>query len=201
MRISPSDISITAYVDASFAIHKDGMGHTGIYIHMGSSFTSGPLYCQSSKQKLIGMNSTECELIALNDALFTILRIKKTLLFLGIDIPPIRIFQDNMSAMQIALKGGGDVRKSKYMRVRINNVTNEINSGLIYLEYIPTKSMIADVLTKPLYSTLFNQLSHQLLNIGQTPKPNRNQLSNPNKSSDPTNQSSDHVKSVKFTIP
>ena len=165
MRISPSDISITAYVDASFAIHKDGMGHTGIYIHMGSSYNSGPLYCQSSKQKLLGMNSTECELIALNDALFTILRIKKTLLFLGITIPPIRIFQDNKSAMQIALKGGGDVRKSKYMRVRINNVTNEINSGLIYLDYIPTKSMIADALTKPLFSTLFNTLSHQLLNI------------------------------------
>ena len=190
MRICPTDLSITAYVDASFAIHKDGMGHTGIYIHMGSSYNSGPLYCQSSKQKLLGMNSTECELIALNDALFTILRIKKTLLFLGIDIPPIRIFQDNKSAMQIALKGGGDVRKSKYMRVRINNVTNEINSGLIYLDYIPTKSMIADVLTKPLYSTLFNTLSHQLLNISTNPKPNP-------RSSDRDNE----VKSVFYIIP
>jgi hypothetical protein len=134
------------------------------------------------------MNSTECELIALNDALFTILRIKKTLLFLGINIPPIRIFQDNKSAMQIALKGGGDVRKSKYMRVRINNVTNEINSGLIYLEYIPTKSMIADVLTKPLYSTLFTTLSHQLLNVSSSP--------NPNPIPKPTNPSSDLNKSI-----
>jgi hypothetical protein len=165
LRISPNDLSITAYIDASFAIHQDGMGHTGIYIHMGSLQNSGPLYCQSSKQKLLGMNSTECELIALNDAIFTILRIKQLMLFLGISIPPIRVFQDNQSAMQIALKGGGDVRKSKYMRVRVNNVTNEINSGLIFLEYIPTKSMIADVLTKPLYSTLFTTLSHRLLNI------------------------------------
>ena len=165
LRISPTDLSINAYIDASFAIHLDGMGHTGIFIHMGSLQTSGPLYCQSSKQKLLGMNSTECELIALNDAIFTILRIKQLMLFLGISIPPVRIYQDNQSAMQIALKGGGDVRKSKYMRVRVNNITNEINSGLIYLEYIPTKLMVADVLTKPLYSTLFTTLSHRLLNI------------------------------------
>jgi hypothetical protein len=165
LRICPTDLSITAYIDASFAIHQDGMGHTGIYIHMGSTYSSGPLYCQSSKQKLLGMNSTECELIALNDTIFTLLRIKQLLLFLGINIPSIRVFQDNQSAMQIALKGGGDVRKTKYMRVRVNNVTNEINSGLIHLEYIPTKLMIADVLTKPLYSTLFTTLSHQLLNV------------------------------------
>jgi hypothetical protein len=165
IRLSPSDFSITAYVDASFAIHKDGMGHTGINIHMGPSESSGLLYCQSSKQKLLGMHSTECELIALNDAIFTILRIKQLTLFLGIAIPPIRVFQDNQSAMQIALKGGGDIRKTKYMRVRVNNVTNEIKSGLIFLEYIPTKLMIADVLTKPLYSTLFTTLSHRLLNI------------------------------------
>jgi hypothetical protein len=116
------------------------------------------------------MHSTECELIALNDVIFTLLRIKQLTLFLGIAIPPIRVLQDNQSAMQIALKGGGDIRKTKYMRVRVNNVTNEIKSGLIYLEYIPTKSMIADVLTKPLYSTLFTTLSHQLLNIGDNPE-------------------------------
>ena len=67
--------------------------------------------------------------------------------------------------MQIALKGGGDVRKNKYMRVRVNNVKNELDSGSIFLEYIPTKSMIADILTKPLYSTLYTDLSHKLLNI------------------------------------
>jgi hypothetical protein len=206
MRISPSDFSITAFVDASFAIHADGMGHTGIYIHMGSSHQSGPLYCQSSKQKLIGMNSTECELIALNDALFTLIRIKQTLHFLGIDIPPIRIFQDNQSAMQIALKGGGDIRKSKYMRVRINNVTNEINSGLIFLEYIPTKSMIADVLTKPLYSTLYNTLSHHLLNLPinndscqiVSSNPNLNHIKNP--STAKPNNPLPIVPNVNFTV-
>jgi len=165
MRISPTDTSITAYVDASFAIHQNGMVQTGIYIHMGQSYNSGPLYCQSSKQKLLGMNSTECELIALNDAIFTILRIKQIMLFVGIEIPPIKVFQDNTSAMQIALKGGGDVRKNKYMRVRVNNIKNELDIGSIFLEYIPTKSMIADILTKPLYSTLYTDLSHKLLNI------------------------------------
>jgi hypothetical protein len=164
--ICPTDFAFTAYVDASFAIHNDGKGHTGIVIKMGlpDSNNSGPLYCQSSKQKLIGMNSTETELIAINDSLFTLIKIKSICIILGFHVPTITVFQDNTSTMHIAIKGEGNTRRSKYMLVRVSHITEEINNGLIVLKYLPTAEMIADILTKPLYGRLFSTLMQQLLN-------------------------------------
>jgi hypothetical protein len=166
LNLSPKDLSFTVYVDASFAIHTDGKRHTGVVIQMGKPNTnSGPMYCQSSKQKLLGMNSTECELIAVNDALFTIIKCKSICTALGLTIPKIILFQDNTSAIQMALKGEGNVRKSKYMLVRISHITEEINNGLFEIHHLPTKDMIADILTKPLFGAIFTFLAHLLLNF------------------------------------
>ena len=59
------EMSITAYVDASFAVNPDMKSHTGVMITLGK----GALYRRSSKQKLNTKSSTESELVALSDAL------------------------------------------------------------------------------------------------------------------------------------
>ena len=41
-------INISAYIDASYAIHSDFKSHSGIYVSMGR----GPIYCNSSKQRI-----------------------------------------------------------------------------------------------------------------------------------------------------
>ena len=41
-------ISILAYIDSSFGVHKDMRSHTGVVIGVGL----GPLYAKSSAQKL-----------------------------------------------------------------------------------------------------------------------------------------------------
>ncbi|CAM9111465.1 unnamed protein product, partial [Ectocarpus fasciculatus] len=58
------DLKVIVYVDASFGIHMDGKGHTGIFITLGI----GPIYCRSSKQKSVSASTSEAELITLGEA-------------------------------------------------------------------------------------------------------------------------------------
>ncbi len=53
------------YIGASFAIHYDGKGHTGVLVSVGR----GAVYSSSSKQKLAAKSLTEAELIGLSDGL------------------------------------------------------------------------------------------------------------------------------------
>ena len=43
LQIHPTNLNIEAFIDASFAIHHDGKGHTGIIVLMGNN---GALYVQ-----------------------------------------------------------------------------------------------------------------------------------------------------------
>ena len=56
---------VIAYVDASYAVHKDFKSHTGAVISLGQ----GPVYVKSTKQKINSKSSTEAEIVAVSDAL------------------------------------------------------------------------------------------------------------------------------------
>jgi hypothetical protein len=67
MRLCPTDLQITCWIDASFAIHSDKKSHSGYIIGLGKN---GSLtFVRSSKQKLVTKSSTESELVALNDGI------------------------------------------------------------------------------------------------------------------------------------
>lgn len=148
LRIRPTSLQLTAYIDASFAIHGDGKGHTGIIITMGDQ---GVLYIQSSKQKLLGHHSTECELIAVNDGLFTLQQIRGLYNILGLPEMTVNIRQDNSSAMQISLHGQGNAKRSKYMTVRVEHIKSAIEEKKIQMTKCATAEMHSDMLTKPIY--------------------------------------------------
>ena len=67
------------------------------------------------------------------------------------------IMQDNTLTVTLVTKGGGKYR-TKYLKVRVNLVKEKQDSGELEIRYMPTKLMLADVLTKPLQGTLFQTL-------------------------------------------
>ena len=67
-------------MDASYSIHWDSKGHSGMVIGLGDSCC---IMARSVKQKLVARSSTESELIALDDALCYILWFRKLLEDLG----------------------------------------------------------------------------------------------------------------------
>ena len=66
LRLRPaSQLGVTGYVDASYAVHADYKSHTGLCIQLGA----GTIYAKSTKQKLNTKSSTEAEIVGLSDSL------------------------------------------------------------------------------------------------------------------------------------
>ena len=156
-------IKVLAYIDASHGSHPNFKGHTGGIISLGH----GAVHAKSSKQKLNSKSSTETELIGLSDYLSQVLWIRNFLVAQGYNtLEPAIIFQDNISAMTMASKGKHIGETTRHINIRYFFIKHYLESKKeVVLEYLPTESMIADIMTKPLQGALFKSLRAKLLNL------------------------------------
>ena len=154
-------IQLQSYIDASFAPHRDGKSHTGAIWSLGV----GAFYASSSKQKIVTKSSWEAELVAFSDQMSEVLGVQQFLKELGFDVTPI-IHQDNKSTILSSSKGAGSSNRTRHVNIRYFWVAQYIEDGTIKVQYTPTTSMIADILTKPLQGALFRSLRAKLLGYG-----------------------------------
>jgi len=155
-------INFYVMVDASYASHDDRKSHYGFSIHMNSS--SGSCITVSKKGKLIALSSTEAEYIGMFEASKVILWLRQLLQELGYSLPgPTILYEDNKSAIHI-VQNGNDKGRTKHMDVRYHLIRDLVQNKTINVTYMPTESMTADILTKPLDSKLF--LTHQASLLG-----------------------------------
>jgi hypothetical protein len=160
--LQPGDgkISISSYVDASYGIHPDGKSHTGMFIALGA----GPIFVKSSKQKIVTKSSTEAELVALSDSCSQVIWSREFLIAQGYDVDPAVIYQDNKSTITLVEKGRSTSDTTRHINVRYFFVKDKIESNEVSVVYLPTGSMIADALTKPLQGDLLRKMRDKLLN-------------------------------------
>jgi histone deacetylase 1/2 len=149
-------LSILAYIDSSYGVHMDMRSHTGCVIGLGL----GPIYAKSSGQKINTKSSTEAELVGLSDSTGQVVWTRNFLLEQGYDVGPATIYQDNMSTIIMATKGGS-FKRTKHLLCKHSYVRERIANKEIVLKHLPTKKMVADMLTKPVS---FKQLN-KFLNI------------------------------------
>lgn len=154
-------ITVTAYVDASYGVHKDKKSHTGCNITLGK----GTIYAKSSTQKLNTKSSTEAELVALSDASNQILWTNNFLRMQGHHTGPAIIFQDNLSTIQLIANGQPNSERTRHVDIRYFFLHDRQQKGDVKLIYKRTEDMTADILTKPLQGDLFRRLRTQLLNF------------------------------------
>jgi hypothetical protein len=152
---------LVAYVDASFAVHYDAKGHSGLaLVYLGCVIES-----ECGKQKIATKDSTESEVVALSDKLA---RIERTQDFLKLQGAKFRgmpiIFQDNSSVMTLVRKDGGNHMRTKHLEARraivYEQVVVEKSKKLMYMN---TKDMLADILTKPLSGEAFYRFADILM--------------------------------------
>lgn len=154
------DLSVLAYVDASYGVHWDAKSHTGALISLGK----GAIYSKSSKQKLVSKSSTEAELIGLSDSFTQAIWTRDFLIEQGYKVGPATVYQDNKSTIALAEKGRSTSDRTRHIHIRYYFVKDRIDSGEVRIEYLQTDLMLADILTKPLQGELFRRLRDQLLN-------------------------------------
>ena len=64
----------------------------------------------------------------------------------GLNIGPVKAFQDNKSTIILAERGKNHSPRTKHIAVRYFFIKDRIDQGDIVLEYLPTDKMIADML-------------------------------------------------------
>ena len=113
-------------------------------------FLDGVIISWSSKrQGLVALSSTGAEFIAGTEAARELSWIVGFLQSVGItNLHPV-LFGDNKSALALA-KHNVYHPRTKHIHVRERFIAHMVESGQCTIEYIPTRDMVADALTKPL---------------------------------------------------
>ena len=153
-------ISLSASIDASFAVHEGAKSQSSIVILMGF----GPVFTKCSKQRIVTKSSHEAELVALSDGGSQVIWSRNFLIAQGYDLPATEIFQDNQATITSIKKGKPCSDRSRHVDVRLFWLSDRIMTGEIEVEYMPSDDMVADFLTKPLQGERFKLMRSKLLN-------------------------------------
>ena len=158
---SGEGILLCATSDASYASHIDCKSHSGITLHLGRY--SGSFHSVSKKQSITALSSTEAEFVATTEAAKEIIWARLLLYDLGFpQIEPTVLYEDNQSTIKLI----GDESyhaKTKHIDVRFHFIREHCVNGEIRVEYLDTKNMTSDILTKPLGCGEFLHLRPNLL--------------------------------------
>ena len=118
---------------------------------------------RSVKQRLVSKSSSESELIAIDDALNSVIEISNLCKELNIYNVP-TLYQDNLSTIQMIKNGKQFDGRSSHIRKRYYYIKELVSNKEINLEHMPTEFMKADILTKPLTGYLFKKMKQWILN-------------------------------------
>ena len=163
---SPEGAILYGHVDASYGAHENGRSQSGYYISIGRF--SAPIMSYAGMQRsCVSTGSMEAEYVALAAIGKKITIIRQLLDNIGFtQHKPTTIFEDNKSAINLAI-APQITRNSRHIHVRHHHIRDLVSTKVVSLQHLPTSSMTADVLTKPLPIKQFVLFRNKLLNISQ----------------------------------
>lgn len=118
---------------------------------MGKSF----LFAKSVKQKVTALSSTDAEIIALANALQTIVWIKNIMVSLRMYRGPVLVEQDNKAAIWLSSEPS-KFKRSKHLLVKLAFIREFVALQVMKLVYTSTLDIGSDVLTKPKQGQTYN---------------------------------------------
>jgi hypothetical protein len=147
--------NILGYSDSNFAADVDDRKSTGAYLFI---MNSGAVSWVSKKQQTVAKSTTEAEYMALSQASCEAIWIRSFLKEIGSHKEePILIYGDNQGALKLA-QNPQYHNRTKHIDIVYHFIRERISKGEIKVEFIPTKEMIADILTKAMSPKQFNYL-------------------------------------------
>lgn len=152
---------VEGYTDSDYAGDKiDRKSTSGFIFMMGNS----PISWSSNKQPIVALLSTEAEYIALASGAKEACWFRSILQEIGRVRVPIALNVDNTSAIRLA-ENAVFHQRSKHLDIKYHFIRDLIQKGHVAVDYIPTEEQRADILTKPLLKTKFQEM-RQLAGIG-----------------------------------
>jgi len=153
--------SIIGYSDADWGGDKATRRSTTGYLFKIANST---IIWNSKLQKTVALSSCEAEYMAIKEALKEMLYIKAIITEIGLifdkiglfsDIDISIIYSDSESAIELA-KNPVYHARSKHIDIQYHFIRENVQQGSLILRYIPSKSLLADGLTKPIPKEDFN---------------------------------------------
>ena len=150
--------NLQGYCDADYAGDiDDRVSRSGVLYLLGG----GVIVATSQKQRSTALSTGQSEYMALAEGaktgqwLSTLLREIHCSQYLsgGLSVP---IYSDNTACIALAKDPIGHAR-TKHIEVRYHYIRELVASKKVILQYISTKDMLADILTKPLPITAFKR--------------------------------------------
>jgi hypothetical protein len=154
-------IRVITSADASYGIHMDGKGQTGITTSIGS----GSICSTTTKQKLVAKSSSESELIASSDGVSQLISINNYLLSRNYKLKELTLLQDNLSTQSVIKNGLRSAKRMRHLNIRYFFIKQYTEEHGIKVEYVKTSDMVADLLTKPLQGEQFIRLRNKILGL------------------------------------
>jgi hypothetical protein len=117
---------------------------------MFCSVFGGATMWSCRKQDLVALSSAESEYIALTDTCKEMIWLRRVAKDFGVEVDgPIKIYTDSQSAMAMCTNQKFSHR-TKHIDTRYYFIKDLVSKGIVKLEYHPTETNIADMMTKPL---------------------------------------------------
>lgn len=142
-------LKLVGYCDADWSSDPlDRKSNTGYVFLLGQ----GSVCWASRKQTSVSLSSMEAEFIALSEACRELTWLRRLLYDMGENQnDPTIVFEDNQGCINFA-EDERQSRRSKHIDTRMFFTKDLIDKGVVKLQYCPSESMAADMLTKPLGS-------------------------------------------------
>ena len=155
---------MAVYVDSDWAGSTDDRRSTsGYVIYLMGQIISW----RAIKQKCIALSSMEAEYIALSEAMKEVVwmqRIIKECSQFGLTMGTPIVYCDSKAALTYA-KNDIENQRNRHIDLRYHYVKDLVQRGEIELVHVSSKDNVADILTKPLARTRFEELRTALLCI------------------------------------
>jgi transposase InsO family protein len=143
-------LDLVGFADASFADDERSSRSTAGFV-----FTLGgtAVAWRSKLQSLVTLSTAEAEYVALSDACKVVVVLQRTLAFLGFDVRPVPMHEDNASALRLTVDPSA-AQRTRHIAVRFHHVREQVAGGTIVIVAVPTALQRADLMTKPLPAPL-----------------------------------------------
>ena len=157
--VKNEEFFLTGYTDSDWAGSQDDRKSTS-----GNCFVlgSGPIAWGSKKQATVALSSTEAEYVAATTAACQAIWLRRLLKDLNQQqVQATRVFCDNVSAVALT-KNPVMHGRTKHIEIKHHFIRELVAEGEIKLEVCKSEDQLADILTKALSPTKFEDMRNRL---------------------------------------
>lgn len=151
---------LLVYCDANYGgVDKHRHSTTGLVIFYGGA----PIHWRSVTQKRVVTSSTEAEYVSLCTTIKEVMWIKRLAVELKIiEDKPVPVLCDNQSAIKI-MANEGSMHRSRHIDIQDAFCREQVQVGTVDVQYVKSEDQLADMLTKPLAKSKFENNRNRMM--------------------------------------